>query len=165
MYNIQPIRVAYMKPINLKFFVPFKIINRNRLSNLEKPVFEFSLLYPRKNGLRRKSKVLPSWILRLSNWDQEYFIPKFSAQFIFYLQNHKKNWIFCPNPKLWFCFKIFELRKLQKVELAVHYYSTCALKFWLVPGFSPKNLGKDLSLCHKLRISNPYIFATQCRRP
>ena len=108
-----------MKPINLKFFVPFKIINRNRLSNLEKPVFEFSLLYPRKNGLRRKSKVLPSWILRLSNWDQEYFIPKFSAQFIFYLQNHKKI----------FSFKIFELRKLQKVELAVHYYSTCAIKF------------------------------------
>ena len=27
------------------------------ISNLEKPVFDFSLLYPRKNGLRRKSKV------------------------------------------------------------------------------------------------------------
>ena len=27
------------------------------LSNLEKPVFDFSLLYPRKNGLRRKSSV------------------------------------------------------------------------------------------------------------
>ena len=29
------------------------------LSNLEKPVFDFSLLYPRKSGLRRKSKVCP----------------------------------------------------------------------------------------------------------
>ena len=29
------------------------------LSNFEKPVFDFSLLYPRKNGLRRKSKVCP----------------------------------------------------------------------------------------------------------
>ena len=41
-----------MKPINLKFCAPFKIIYRN----LEKPVFDFSLLYPRNNGLRRKSK-------------------------------------------------------------------------------------------------------------
>ena len=23
----------------------------------------------------------------------------------------------------------------------------------------------ELSLCHKLRFSNPYIFTTQCRRP
>ena len=28
-----------------------------------------------------------------------------------------------------------------KVKLALHYYSTCAIKFWLVSGFSPKKLG------------------------
>ena len=32
------------------------IEKQEELSNLEKPVFDFSLLYPRKNGLRRKSK-------------------------------------------------------------------------------------------------------------
>ena len=32
--------------------------------------------------------------------------------------------------------------------------------------FSHRNLfAKELSLCHKLRFCNPYIFATQCRRP
>jgi len=48
-----------MKPINLKFCAPFKIIYRNGRDslNLKKTVFDFSLLYPRKNGLRRKSKV------------------------------------------------------------------------------------------------------------
>ena len=49
-----------MKPINLKFCAPFKINIQKRegLSKLKKnPVFGFSLLYPRKNGLRRKSKV------------------------------------------------------------------------------------------------------------
>ena len=51
MYEIQPIRVAFTKPINLKFCDPIEII--------QKPVFDFSLLYPRKNGLRRKSKVCP----------------------------------------------------------------------------------------------------------
>ena len=61
MYKIQPIRVAYKKPINLKFCAPFKINIQKRegLSNFKKPVFDFSLLYPRKNGLRRKSKVCP----------------------------------------------------------------------------------------------------------
>ena len=61
MYKIQPTTVAYMKPINLKFCAPFKIIYRSgeELSNLENPVFDFSLLYPRKNGLKRKSKVCP----------------------------------------------------------------------------------------------------------
>ena len=44
-----------MKPINLKFCAPFKIIWEGG-TNLDKPVFDFSLLYPRKNGLRRKSK-------------------------------------------------------------------------------------------------------------
>jgi len=29
------------------------------MGNLEKPTLDFSLLYPRKNGLRRKSKVCP----------------------------------------------------------------------------------------------------------
>ena len=45
-----------MKPINLRFCAPFKIIQkREGLSNFKKSVFDFSLLYPRKNGLRRKS--------------------------------------------------------------------------------------------------------------
>ena len=50
-----------MKPINLKFYAPFKIYIQKRegLSNFEKPVFDFSLLYPRTNGLRKKSKVCP----------------------------------------------------------------------------------------------------------
>ena len=61
MYKIQPIRVAYIRPINLKFCAPFKIIYRNERDSLidKKPVCDFSLLYPRKNGLRRKSKVCP----------------------------------------------------------------------------------------------------------
>ena len=49
--------------MNLKFFAPFKISieKREELSNFKKPVFDFSPLYPypRKNGLRRKSKVCP----------------------------------------------------------------------------------------------------------
>ena len=46
-----------MKPINWKFCAPFKInIEKwEKLSNSKK-VFDFSLLYLRKNGLRRKSK-------------------------------------------------------------------------------------------------------------
>ena len=61
MCKIQSIRVAYQKPGNLKFFAPFKIIKQKRkgLSNFEKPVFDFSLLNPKKSGLRRKSKVCP----------------------------------------------------------------------------------------------------------
>ena len=48
-----------MKPIALKFCAPFKINIQKRegLSFLKNPVFDFSLLYPRKNGLRRKLKV------------------------------------------------------------------------------------------------------------
>ena len=50
-----------MKLINLKFYAPIKINIQKRggLSNFKKPVFDFSLLYLRKNGLRRKSKVCP----------------------------------------------------------------------------------------------------------
>ena len=50
-----------MKPKNLKFCAPFKINiqKREELSNLEKPLFDFSLPYPRKNGFRRKSTVCP----------------------------------------------------------------------------------------------------------
>ena len=53
-------KIAFQKPGNLKFCAPFKITiqKREELSNLKKPVFD-SLLYPRKNGLRRKSKVCP----------------------------------------------------------------------------------------------------------
>ena len=59
-YIIQPIRVAYKKLINLKFCAPFKInMKWEGLSNFEKPVFDFSLLNPKKSGLRRKSKVCP----------------------------------------------------------------------------------------------------------
>ena len=50
-----------MKPINFKFWAPFKIDKQKRegLSNLKKTVLDSSLLYPRKNGLRRKLKVCP----------------------------------------------------------------------------------------------------------
>ena len=44
-----------MKPIR------FKIIYRTSGTlSFKKPVFDFSLLYPRKNGSRRKSKVCVS---------------------------------------------------------------------------------------------------------
>ena len=70
-----------MKPINLKFWVPFKINIQKRegLSNFKKLVFDFSLLYPKKNGLRRKSKVCPLHT-QIGNWDSGYLILKFSAQ-------------------------------------------------------------------------------------
>ena len=50
-----------MEPINLKFCAPFKIIYTNGRDslNLKKPVLDFFLIYPRNNGLRRKSKVCP----------------------------------------------------------------------------------------------------------
>ena len=57
-YKIPPIRVAFKKPINLNFYAPFKI-SIQKLYNFKKPVFDFSLLYPRKNGFKRKSKVCP----------------------------------------------------------------------------------------------------------
>ena len=49
MYKIQPIKVAYQ---NLKFYAPFK-----GLSNFEKTVIDFSVLYPKKSGLNKKLKV------------------------------------------------------------------------------------------------------------
>ena len=59
--KIQPIRVVYQKPGNLKFCAPYKIIYKNGRDSLNKKkrFFYFSLLNPRKNGLRRKSKVCP----------------------------------------------------------------------------------------------------------
>ena len=59
MYKIQPIRAEYKKTTNLNFSAPFKIIYRNGWDLLifKKPVFDFSLLYPRKNGLILESKV------------------------------------------------------------------------------------------------------------
>ena len=50
-----------MKPINFKFCTPFKIFytEMGGFSNIRKPVFDFSPLYPRKNSLRRKLKVCP----------------------------------------------------------------------------------------------------------
>ena len=58
MYKIQPIRVAYKKPGNLKFFAPFKINIQKQegLSSFEKPVFDFFVLYPNKSGLSKKLK-------------------------------------------------------------------------------------------------------------
>ena len=53
-----------MKPIR------FKIINiTGGTLSFKKPVFDFSLLYSRKNGLRRKGQKFVHWILRLSNRD------------------------------------------------------------------------------------------------
>ena len=59
MNRIQLIRVAHKKTKNLKSFAPFKINIQKReiLSNFKKPVFDFSLQYPRKNGFKRKSSV------------------------------------------------------------------------------------------------------------
>ena len=43
----------------MKFCAPFKISIQKRegLSNFEKPVFDFSVLYPKKSGLSKKLKV------------------------------------------------------------------------------------------------------------
>ena len=61
MLKIQPIRVVYTVYETDKFEILRAILDYiqkwEELSNLEKPVFDVSLLYPRKNGLRRKSKV------------------------------------------------------------------------------------------------------------
>ena len=54
-----------MKPINFKFCAPY-IQKREGLSKFKKQIFDFSLLYPRKNGLRRKSKVCPIGIKDIS---------------------------------------------------------------------------------------------------
>ena len=45
-----------MKTINLKFCAPFRFYTE-KFRKIG--FFYFSLLYPRKNGLRRKSKVYP----------------------------------------------------------------------------------------------------------
>jgi len=69
-YKIQPIRVAYQKPGNLKFCAPFKIniTEMGRTLIFKKPVFNFSVLYPKKSGLSKKSKV-PTLDIRLSSRD------------------------------------------------------------------------------------------------
>ena len=69
-----------MKPIQLNFCAPVK-------TNTQKPVFDLSLLYPRKNGLRRKSKCVHR-ILRLSNWNYGNLILKFSDLVIFPLYGY-----------------------------------------------------------------------------
>ena len=50
-----------MKPINLKFGARFIRLYTETRGTLKfrKTDFDFSLLYSRKNGLRRKSKVCP----------------------------------------------------------------------------------------------------------
>ena len=61
MLKIQPIRVVYIVYETDKFEILRAILDYiqkwEELSNLEKPVFDVSLLYPRKNGLKRKLKV------------------------------------------------------------------------------------------------------------
>ena len=59
MYKIQPIRVAYQKPVNFKFCAPFKINiqKRERLFNFDKPVLNLSELYPKKSEISKKLKV------------------------------------------------------------------------------------------------------------
>ena len=47
-----------MKPINLKIGALFKIMYRNGRDSLNLYLY-LSILYPRNNGLRRKSKVYP----------------------------------------------------------------------------------------------------------
>ena len=53
------IKFNQSKPGNLKFCAPFKIHVQKRvgLSNFEKPVFDFSVLYPKKSGLSKKLSV------------------------------------------------------------------------------------------------------------
>ena len=74
------------------------IQKREGLSNLEKPVFDFALLYPSKNGIRRKSKVclldtqikyLGLWISHSKVYNSEYILTSTLA----YInnQNLKKN--------------------------------------------------------------------------
>ena len=57
MYKIQPFRVPYKKPANLKLCAPFKINIQIRelLSNLKKTktVFDFSVLYPKKEWIKK----------------------------------------------------------------------------------------------------------------
>ena len=57
--KIQPIRVAYQKPENLKFSAPFKINIQKRegFSNFDKPVFDFLYYIQKKSGLSKKLKV------------------------------------------------------------------------------------------------------------
>ena len=43
-----------MKPINLK--IAINIQKQEGLSNFEKPVFDFSVLYPKKSGLSKEIK-------------------------------------------------------------------------------------------------------------
>ena len=57
MLKIQPIRVAYHYPVNFKFDAPFK--EREGLPIDENPVFDFSVLSPKKSGL---SKKIENWI-------------------------------------------------------------------------------------------------------
>ena len=60
MYKIQPIGVAYQKPENLKFARHLRLLaiqKQEGLSNFEKLVFDFSVLYPKKSGLKEIKSV------------------------------------------------------------------------------------------------------------
>ena len=79
-YKIQPIRVAYTKPINLKFCAPFKINiqKRERLSYLKILLIIFCY-YIQERTVEEENQKCVDWILRLSNRDYGYLILKFSA--------------------------------------------------------------------------------------
>ena len=81
MYKIQPIRVAYQKPENLKLCAPFRINihKREGLSNFEKTVSDFSVLYIKKSGLSKKLKV-STLDIRIKQSGLKVPILKFPAQ-------------------------------------------------------------------------------------
>ena len=62
-HNIETNLILYVYPIKA-----YKIHRNGGTLNLEKPVFDFYLLYPRKNSLKENQKCV-HWILRLSNRD------------------------------------------------------------------------------------------------
>ena len=59
-YKIQPIRVAYQKPWNLKLCAQFKINVQKRegLSNFEKPVFWFFCTISKKEWIKQEIKIV-----------------------------------------------------------------------------------------------------------
>ena len=60
MYKIQPIRVAYIKPINLIFCAPFNTLYTETGGTFwffKTCFWFFSTIYSRKNGLGRKLKL------------------------------------------------------------------------------------------------------------
>ena len=91
MYKIQPIRVAYIKSINLKFCAPFKIIYRNgRNSLIKKTRFLIFLYFIQERTVYEENQKFAHWILRLSNRDYGYLILKFSEVWTFKFEDKCK---------------------------------------------------------------------------